>query len=185
MKKWKKTGLPVAEIRRYLEPGPVVLVSARWKDASNVMTMGWHTVMEFAPSLVGCVIARGNYSHQLIRKSRECVINIPCADMLDQLVGIGNCTGAQVDKFEKFGLETEAAEQVNAPLLTQCFANLECRLFDASLVGKYDFFIFEVLKAHVAARPKYPKTVHYTGDGVFMLSGPTVSRRRRFRADML
>jgi hypothetical protein len=41
------------------------------------------------------------------------------------------------------------------------------------------------VKAHVAARPKYPQTVHYTGDGVFMLSGPTLSRRRRFRADML
>jgi flavin reductase (DIM6/NTAB) family NADH-FMN oxidoreductase RutF len=185
MKKWKKQDLPVEQIRRYLEPGPVVLVSSRWKEKTNVMTMGWHTVMEFSPSLIGCIIASGNYSHELIKRSRECVINIPTADMLDQVVDIGNCSGAQVDKFERFGLETAEAEQVAAPLLVQCFANLECRLFDRSLIGKYDFFIFEVVKAHVALRPKYPQTVHYTGDGVFMIAGPTVSRRRRFRADML
>jgi flavin reductase (DIM6/NTAB) family NADH-FMN oxidoreductase RutF len=185
MKRGNKKDLPVSEIRRYLEPGPVVLVSSRWKNSANVMTMGWHTVMEFTPSLVGCVIARGNYSHELIRKSKECVINIPDAAMLDQLVGIGNCSGAQVDKFDKFGLQTEPAEQVGAPLLVQCFANLECRLFDKSLIGKYDFFIFEVVKAHVATRPKYPQTVHYTGDGIFMMSGSTVSRRRRFRPEML
>jgi flavin reductase (DIM6/NTAB) family NADH-FMN oxidoreductase RutF len=152
MKKWKKKDLPVAEIRRYLEPGPVVLVSSRWKEKSNVMTMGWHTVMAFSPSLVGCIIASGNHSHDLIRRSRECVINIPTADMLDQVVDIGNCSGAQVDKFQKFGLETMPAEQVGAPLLAQCFANLECRLFDRSLIGKYDFFIFEVVKVHVAMR---------------------------------
>lgn len=185
MKQWKKKDLPVEEIRRYLEPGPVVLVSSRWKNRMNVMTMGWHTVMEFSPSLIGCVIASGNYSRELIRRSGECVINIPASDMLDRVVDIGNCSGAQVDKFERFGLATAPAEQVEAPLLAQCFANLECRLFDKSLIGKYDFFIFEVVKAHVAVRQKYPQTVHYTGDGIFMVSGPTVSRRRRFRADRL
>jgi flavin reductase (DIM6/NTAB) family NADH-FMN oxidoreductase RutF len=185
MKPIKKKNLPVADIRRYLEPGPIVLATSQWKGERNVMTMGWHTVMEFTPSLIGCVIAGGNHSHALIKKSGECVINIPTVDLLDQAVGIGNCSGAEVDKFDKFKLTTESAEQVNAPLLSQCFANLECKLHDKSLVGKYDFFIFEVVKAHVAHTPKYPKTFHYTGDGVFMFSGKTVSRRARFLPQML
>jgi flavin reductase (DIM6/NTAB) family NADH-FMN oxidoreductase RutF len=181
----KKKDLPVAEVRRYLEPGPVVLVTSRWKEEADVMTMGWHTVMEFTPSLIGCVIADGNYSHRLIRKSRECVINIPTVDLLDQVVGIGNCSGETVDKFARFQLDTEPAEKVGAPLLPQCFANLECRLYDKSLIAKYGFFIFEVVKAHVARTPKYPRTIHYTGDGVFMLSGKTVSRRAKFRPELL
>jgi len=185
MKAIAKKDLPVAEIRRYLEPGPIVLVSAHWKGRSNVMTMGWHTVMEFTPSLLGCVIASGNHSHDMIRRSGECVINIPTADMLDTVVGIGNCSGADVDKFARFGLQTADAEQVRSPLLTQCYANLECRLYDKRLVAAYDFFIFEVVKAHVARRPKYPRTVHYTGDGVFMLSGAMANRRRLFRPGML
>lgn len=180
-----KRNLPVAEIRRYLEPGPIVLVTSRWKGEDNVMTMGWHTVMEFMPSLVGCIIAGGNHSHALIRKSGQCVINIPTAGMLDTVVGIGNCTGADTDKFTRFSLATAEAARVDVPLLTQCFANLECRLYDKRLIGRYDFFIFEVVKAHVAPSPKYPQTVHYTGDGIFTLSGKQVSRRAKFRPEML
>ena len=45
------------------------------------MTMGWHTVMEFTPSLVGCVISEGNHSFEMIRNSGECVINVPTSDL--------------------------------------------------------------------------------------------------------
>jgi flavin reductase (DIM6/NTAB) family NADH-FMN oxidoreductase RutF len=59
----KKHDFPVSEIRRFLEPGPVVLVSSAGKDERNIMTMGWHMVMDFTPSLVGCLISRDNYSY--------------------------------------------------------------------------------------------------------------------------
>ena len=72
-----RTHFPVSDVRRYLEPGPIVLVSSRAGSKTNIMTMGWHTVMEFTPSLVGCVIAGSNHSFRLIRASRECVINLP------------------------------------------------------------------------------------------------------------
>ena len=94
--------------------------------------------------------------------------------------GIGNTSGADVDKFTKFGLTADPAERVKAALIRECHANFECRLHDAALVEKYNFFIFEVVKAHVAASPKYLQTVHYTGDGVFMIAGKTVSRRAKF-----
>jgi len=176
----RKMDFPVSEVRRYLEPGPVVLVSSYWKGRANIMTMGWHTVMEFTPSLVGCVISNANYSFELIRNSQECVINVPTMALLDQTVGIGNTSGADVDKFTKFGLTAETAEKVEAALIRECHANFECRLHDDALVEKYNFFIFEVVKAHVAATPKYPQTVHYTGEGVFMIAGKTVSRRAKF-----
>lgn len=180
-----KQDLPVWQIRRYLEPGPVVLVSSAWQQQTNIMTMGWHTVMEFTPSLIGCIIARSNHSHHLIKKSRECVINIPTAPLLDTVVAIGNCSGASVDKFDAFKLTPAPAETVGAPLIAQCYANLECRVADLRLVKQYDFFIFEVVKAHVAASPKYPQTIHYRGDGVFMVSGKNVSRRAQFKPEML
>jgi flavin reductase (DIM6/NTAB) family NADH-FMN oxidoreductase RutF len=181
----RKTDFPTADIRRYLEPGPIVLVSSAWRGETNIMTMGWHTVMEFAPSLVGCVIAGSNHSFDLIRRSRECVINLPTTDLTDTVVGIGNCSGAQVKKFEKFGLTAEPAHDVEAPLIAECHANFECRLKDDTLVDGYNFFIFEVVKAHVARRPKHPQTLHYTGDGVFMIAGKIISRRNKFRPGML
>jgi flavin reductase (DIM6/NTAB) family NADH-FMN oxidoreductase RutF len=180
-----KIDLPVSLVRRYLEPGPIVLVSSAHGSARNIMTMGWHTVMEFTPSLVGCVIASGNHSFRMIRESGECVINVPTTALTDQVVGVGNTTGAETDKFEHFHLTAEPAQIVKAPLIAECHANLECRLIDDALVEKYNFFIFEVVKAHVAKSPKYPETLHYTGDGVFMVSGKVISRRSKFRPEIL
>jgi len=180
-----KVDLPVAQIRRYLEPGPIVLVSSASRGERNIMTMGWHTVMEFTPSLVGCVIAAGNHSFRLVRDSRECVINLPTTALTKEAVGIGNCSGADVDKFEAFGLTAEPAERVGAPRIRECHAQLECSLADDSLVERYNFFIFEVVKADVAPSPKHPQTLHYTGDGVFMVSGRIISRRSKFRPGML
>jgi len=185
MKVYRKTDFPVAKIRRYLEPGPIVLVTSAWRGKSNIMTMGWHTVMEFQPSRIGCYIFRGNHSFDMIRRSRQCVINIPTADMVNVVVGVGNSTGESIDKFEQFKLTAQPGEKVAVPLIGECYANFECRLADAGLIRKYSFFIWEVVKAHVAPTPKYPRTLHYTGDGVFMVSGEHLNLRRRFRPENL
>lgn len=181
----KKSDFPVSQVRRYLEPGPIVLVSSRWQGRANIMTLGWHTVMEFVPSLVGCVIAEDNHSFHLVRSSGECVINLPTKALTDAVVGIGNSSGAEIDKFRQFGLTAAEADKVKAPLIRECHANFECRLHDDALVDRYNFFIFEVVRAHVAASPKHPQTLHYTGDGIFMVSGKIISRRSQFRPGML
>jgi flavin reductase (DIM6/NTAB) family NADH-FMN oxidoreductase RutF len=174
MSVYKKKDFPVSKIRRFLEPGPVVLVSSAWQGKANIMTMGWHAVMEFSPSLVGCIISNQNHSFEMVRKSKECAINVPTQDMAKKVVGIGNCSGSEIDKFEKFKLTAAPASKIHAPLIQECFANFECRIFDAKLVNRYNFFVFEVVKAHVAVSPKYPKTLHFRGDGVFMLSGRSI-----------
>ena len=183
MKVVKKRDFPVGDIRRFLEPGPVVLVSSAHRGKTNIMTMGWHMVLEFSPSLVGCLISSANYSHDLIRRSRECVINVPTVDLAATVVDIGNCSGAGVNKFERFKLTASPAVRVKAPLIAECHANLECKLIE--LRDKYDLFIFEVVKAHAPARPKYPGTIHYRGDGMFMVAGRSLDLRRRFRPEML
>jgi flavin reductase (DIM6/NTAB) family NADH-FMN oxidoreductase RutF len=180
-----KQSIPVERVRRYLEPGPIVLVSSKWQEKTNIMTMGWHLIMEFSPSLFGCVIAAGNHSFEMIRQSRECVINLPTTDLIDTVVKIGNTSGADVDKFSAFGLTPTNADGVSAPSIAECHGNFACRLHDDAMVDKYNFFIFEVLSAQVATRPDFPETIHYTGDGVFMVAGKTISRRRLFRPDML
>ena len=149
------------------------------------MTMGWHTVLEFSPSLVGCVISSEDYSFNLIRKSKECVINIPEVALANEVVGIGNTTGGEMDKFEVWGLTPQSAKNVSAPLIKECFANFECKVVDQKFVKKYNFFILEVVKAHVATTPKYPRTIHYRGDGIFMVSGESLNLRPQFKPEML
>jgi flavin reductase (DIM6/NTAB) family NADH-FMN oxidoreductase RutF len=184
-REYKKKDFPVSDIRRFLEPGPIVLVSSLWRKQTNIMTMGWHTVMQFTPSLIGCFITSGNHSFNMIKNSKECVINIPTIDLLQKAIGIGNSTGAEVDKFKKFKLTAVEGEKVKAPLIKECYANFECKVVDEQWLSEYSFFILEVLKAHVPARPKYPRTFHYRGEGVFMLSGKTVAFPEKFKPENL
>ncbi len=185
MPTYSKKDFPVSDIRRFLEPGPIVLVSSAWKGEMNIMTMGWHMVMGEEPSLLGCYIWDENHSFEMIRKSEECVINVPTVDMVRTVIRIGNSHGAEINKFEEYGLTPVNAEKVDAPLISECYANFECKLIDTSLIKRYSLFIFEVVKAHVARSPKFPTTVHYRGDGVFMLSGRDISYRRFFKPENL
>src|SRR5690348_6091775 len=117
MKNYKKRDFSVDTVRRFLEPGPIVLISSQFKGESNIMTLGWQTVISFEPSLVTLFIWDQNHSYELIRKSKECVINIPEAHMLDTVVAIGNSTGAEIDKFEEYGLTQVKASKVKAPMI--------------------------------------------------------------------
>jgi flavin reductase (DIM6/NTAB) family NADH-FMN oxidoreductase RutF len=181
----KKRDFPVERARRFIEPGPVVLISSHYKGQNNIMTCGWHIVLEFSPSLIACYIWDEDYSHEMIRKSKECVINIPEARLAKTVVGIGNTSGADIDKFKTFGLTAKKAAKVKAPLIDECYANLECKLVDTKLIKKYSLFIFEVVKIHTATRPKNPKTIHYRGRGEFMVAGGSLNLARFFKPEML
>ena len=94
MKTFTKRDFPVENVRRFLEPGPVVLVSSAHRGEQDIMTMGWHMVLD--PPLVGCYVWDKNHSHSLIRRSKEAVINVPTADMIKTVIGIGNTHGGEV-----------------------------------------------------------------------------------------
>jgi len=169
-----RRSLPLSKVYGLLEPGPVTLVTTAHKGRTNIMTQSWHTMMEFEPPLIGCVISARNYSFDLLTASRECVFNIPTAALAKSVVGIGNSSGKKIDKFKKFGLTPEPSSCVQAPLIAECYANLECRVADRKLVNSYNFFILEVLQAWVVPGIKEPQTLHHRGQGKFMLAGPTI-----------
>ena len=172
-----KRSYPLPKVYGLLEPGPVVLVSTARKGRANIMTMSWHTMMEFEPPLVGCVISARNASFDTLKATKECTINIPTQALAKQVVGVGNCSGRSVDKFAKFGLTPVAASQVAAPLIEECYASLECRVDDTRLVNRYNFFILEVVQAWVEPAIKQPQTLHHRGNGVFAVAGETVKLR--------
>ena len=185
MKVYRKRDFPLDRIRRFLEPGPIVLVSSAWRGETDIMTMGWHMMLGFEPALFACYIWGENHSFALLRGSKQCVINLPTTDLTDIVVGIGNCSGAEVDKFERFGLTAVPGTHVDAPLIRECYANFECRLHDGGQIRRHGIFIWEVVKAHVATSPKLPETLHYRGDGEFMVSGKAISRRSKFKPQNL
>jgi flavin reductase (DIM6/NTAB) family NADH-FMN oxidoreductase RutF len=170
----KKRALALSRVYGLLEPGPVVLVSTQGRQRPNLMAMSWHTMLEFEPPLVGCVISDRNHSFASLRRTKECVINIPTVDLARAVVGCGNTSGKRVDKFARFGLTPVAASKVKAPLVAECYASLECRVVDTRLVRDYAFFVLEVVKAWTAPSVKNPRTLHHRGRGVFVVAGETL-----------
>lgn len=169
-----KKSFPLSLVYQLLEPSPVIMVTTSLDNKPNVMTMSWYMMVDFTPPLIACVMGQEDYSFTLLKKSKECVINIPTVTMAEKMVGIGSTTGAEIDKFKKFGLTPLAASKVAAPLIAECFANLECKVIDMSLAAKYNIFILECVKAWITPGAKRPRTIHHGGNGVFIVDGSII-----------
>lgn len=176
-----KKSFPLSKVYTLLEPGPVVLLTTAGAQRPNIMAMSWHTMLEFEPPLVGCVIGDRSHSFALLTASNECVINIPTVEIAEKVVGCGNTSGLDTDKFAAFGLTPKPASKVAAPLIAECYANLECRVADPSMVERYGFFILEVLKAWVDNAVQEPRTIHHRGYGSFMIAGETVKLQSKMK----
>jgi flavin reductase (DIM6/NTAB) family NADH-FMN oxidoreductase RutF len=169
-----KRAYPLSKVYGLLEPGPVLLLTTAHKGRANVMAMSWHTMMEFEPPLVGCVVSGRDLSFAALMATRQCVLNIPTADLKAAVVGCGNTSGRRTDKFKRFGLTPLPAKTVAAPLIAECYANLECRVVDTRLLNRYNFFVLEVQKAWIDPACKDPRTLHHRGRGYFMIAGETI-----------
>jgi len=173
--------LPLEKAFTLIEPGPVVLVTTRDGEKSNIMTISWTMVMDFSPTFA---IATGpwNYSYRALKKTRECAIAIPTVDLIDKVVGVGTCSGADTDKFKLFGLTPVMGEHVRPPLINECLANIECRVID--IVNKHNIVVLEGLAAYVDNTRKEKRTLHAVGDGTFVVDGRILDRREMMRAKL-
>ena len=166
--------LPLSKVYQLLEPGPVVLLTTARKGRANVMAMSWHMMVEFEPPLVACIVSNANYSFAALRATRECVIAVPAAKLASKVAEVGNYSGRDIDKFAAVGLTPKPAGRVAPPLISECFANLECKVIDTRLVSSYCLFILEVVKAWTDPAQRNPKTVHHRGYGQFVVDGRTI-----------
>lgn len=166
--------MPLADVYKLIEPGPVVLLTTSHHGHANVMTMSWHMMVEFTPPLIACVVSSADFSFAALRATKACVIAIPDVALAEKVVAVGNRSGRDGDKFAACGLTARPAKKVAAPLVAECFANLECEVRDTSLVETYNLFILEVVKAWRDPAQHAPRTIHHQGYGSFSVDGDTI-----------
>ena len=173
--KYKKTDL--SRCLLFIEPGPVVLVSSYNLETKqpNLMTISWTIALDFNHHIALCT-GPWNYSFDLIMKTKECVVAIPPASMAETVVKIGDISGKDCDKFEKFGIKQLEAEKTDAPLIDGCVANLECKVVD--FVKKYGLIILEVVNVWENEELKDEKLFHAYGDGKFVKDGEKMDLRK-------
>ena len=158
-----------------IEPGPVVLMTTNDGDKNNIMTISWTMVIDFTP-LFAITTGPWNYSYGALLNSRECVIAIPTVDLIDQVVGVGTCSGADTNKFEKFGLIPVKAKYLRSPLIKECLANIECKVID--IVKRHNIVVLEGIAAYFDSSRKEKRTIHAVGDGTFVADGHKLNRRK-------
>ena len=170
--------MQLSKVFTLIESGPVVLVTTHAGKKNNIMTISWTMVVDFSPTLA---MATGpwNYSFAALRKTKECVIAIPTVDLLNKVVGVGTCSGADTDKFEKFMLTPLKGKHVKAPLVKECVANIECRVVD--IIKKHNIVILEPIAAYCDNSRKEKRTLHAVGDGTFIVDGRKLDRKKMMR----
>jgi|SRR5690554_3249668 len=171
--------IPLDKIVRWIEPGPLLLLSTSCEGRNNVMTFGFHMMIQHYPPLIGIVVGPWDYSQKALISTKECVIAVPGVDLMEKAVDIGNCSGLVVDKFEHFHLTARVASEVRAPLIEECLANLECRVVDMQLVGQYNLFVLEAVKGWENESREERRIFHHNGNGTFSTGGEVIDLRSR------
>ena len=173
--------LPLNKAFTLLEPGPIVLVTTADNGKQNILTLSWTMVMDFTPRFA-FLTGPWNFSYKALNKTGECVIAIPTVDLAKTAIQIGTCSGTETDKFKKFKLTPLKAENVSAPLIKECYANIECRIIDH--IEKHNIFVLDGLAAWVDDKRTEKRFFHGVGDGKFIVDGELINYRRIMRSKL-
>lgn len=140
-----RRSLEVEDARRLLGGAPVVLVTTRWRDETDVMPVIWSTPVSARPPLVAIAVHPSRYTHDMIRFSEEFALNFPSPALLHHVQYFGMVSGREINKIEAAKLPTFPAHRVSAPLLEHCVGWVECGVEDALRLGDHTLFVGRVV----------------------------------------
>jgi flavin reductase (DIM6/NTAB) family NADH-FMN oxidoreductase RutF len=142
--------IPSAKAYRLIYPRPVVLVSCINPETGkpNIITIAWEVPLSINPPMVGILVATRRYSHELIERAKEFVINIPTIEILDKAIKCGKVSGRRHDKFAEFGLTPRPGKVIRTPGIEECVAHIECKLVNQVTTGDHTLFIGEAVAAY-------------------------------------
>ncbi len=133
---------------RLLEPGALCLVTVRYRDKVNTMPAAWTAPVSYHPPRVGIAIAPSHLTHDLIRRSEAFALNFPGRPLAEAVHRAGQLSGNDVDnKIEALGLTEADPDAIDAPLIEECLAHIECGLIEAIELGDHTWFVGEILAA--------------------------------------
>jgi len=150
-KKEMKVDGNIERFYQYSFPMQAVLVTCHDDEhnKTNVITVAWHTPISVDPPLYGISIAPKRYSHSIIEKSKEFVINFVPYHLVDKTHFCGTHSGRTVNKIKETELTLLSARRVKTPLIKECYAHLECKLFQSLKIGDHTFFVGQILSVEV------------------------------------
>ena len=132
-----------------LYPLPPVMVTCGTMEKPNILTIAWTGIINSDPAMTYISVRPSRYSHELIKSSKEFVINLTTSKMLKAADFCGVKSGKDVDKFKETGLTALPCQKVKAPMIEQSPLSLECRVTEIKPLGSHDLFLAQIVAVHV------------------------------------
>ncbi len=132
-------------------PMPALLVGTYSDDGTpNAMTAAWAAACCHRPPCVGVAVRHNRMTFANLQKQKSFTLNIPRSSQAAQVDYLGMVSGSdEPNKLEVVKFEAEKGEVINAPLITNCPINLECKLVDRLALGSHSWFAGEIVQVHV------------------------------------
>ena len=146
-------------------PNPVVLVTSKYKSKESIITLAWVGTCCSDPPMVSIGIRPGRYSYQIIKESREFVINFPISTQQKKVELCGTKSGKIVNKWEECQFTKVKSKEIGVPAINECPVNMECKVEQILPLGTHDLFIARVVALHIEEEwknEKYPEMISYT-----------------------
>ena len=133
-----------------LYPVPAVMVSCQKEgEKPNIITVAWAGTVCTSPAMVSISVRPERYSYDIIKESREFVINLVTKELVYATDYCGVRSGRDVDKFKEMNLTPYESVYVNAPSIKESPVNIECRVVDILEYGSHHMFVAEVVSVTV------------------------------------
>ncbi|HEY8892526.1 MAG TPA: flavin reductase family protein [Clostridium sp.] len=133
-----------------LNPVPVVLITSKNKEGKiNIFTVGWIGTACTKPPMITVAIRPERLSYEYIKESGDFVVNLPNSKLVRQVDYCGVRSGKQIDKIKEMNFTIESGIDVTAPLISECFISLECKVKSITPLGTHDLFLAEIVNTHV------------------------------------
>lgn len=127
-------------------PLPAVLVSCgNTEEEYNIITVAWTGTLCTNPPMCYISVRPERYSHAIIKKNMEFVINLTTKDMAFATDWCGVRSGRDHNKFEEMKLTPGKSTIVSAPLIEESPLCIECRVKEIISLGSHDMFIADVV----------------------------------------
>lgn len=137
-----------------LYPVPAVMVSCGDREGrKNIITVAWTGTICSDPAMVSISVRPERYSYDMIRRTKEFVINLTTKELAYATDWCGVKSGRDVDKFEAMQLTAEKGNRLlYAPIIAESPVNIECKVFDVAELGSHHMFLAEVVDVMVSEK---------------------------------
>ncbi len=134
----------------FVYPLPAVMVSCGDMKNSNIITVAWTGIINTNPAMCYISVRPERFSHELIKKNGEFVINLTTKELARVTDWCGVKSGRDFDKFKEMGLTKEKATIVKSPMIAESPISVECKVDKIVPLGSHDMITAKIVAINVS-----------------------------------